>query len=199
MTDPWMVQNPDHKNTSVENGTSEDEIQQQHSKEHSQGAPLEFEDNFEPVQATPTGNTSENTPEETPPKRNEKNSNNTSGSLEPLPDSDNYLRGLERKLQKIKKGASLVEALAEKRNDCLRQLLHSGDPDNNNAVLALDEPLNNLEFYRHLQPVQALSVGELVHIVKHDQLQQEQAQETADKQEDTNQEIKKDKKEETQE
>lgn len=98
---------------------------------------------------------------------------------------------IEKKLQKIKKGANLVEALSEKRNDCLRQLLNSGDADNNNEVLALDQPLNNIEFYRHLQPVQALSVGELVHIVKHDQLQQDQAPNTSDQHQELDEEDKK--------
>ncbi|XP_053945333.1 uncharacterized protein LOC128854902 [Anastrepha ludens] len=188
MTDPWMVQNSGQQNNSVENGAKDNSILQEPSKENSELAPLEFEDNFAPASNAHIRDNFENT---VSPRSGKKNSNTIACAVEPLPDSDNYLRGLERKLQKIKKGANLVEALAEKRNDCLRQLLNNGDPDNNNAVLALDQPLNNPEFYRHLQPVQAISVGELVHIVKYDQLQQEPTQENNDKQIDKDKEVKK--------
>ncbi|XP_018788377.1 PREDICTED: uncharacterized protein LOC108968673 [Bactrocera latifrons] len=184
MTDPWLVQNSAQQNNSVENGTRGNGVHQQQGEEKFEQAPLEFEDNFAP---TPEKNRSDK------PSTSAKIDGNNSSThcLEPLPDSDNYLRGLERKLQKIKKGANLVEALTEKRNDCLRHLLNSGDADNNNEVLALDQPLNNIEFYRHLQPVQALSVGELVHIVKHDQLQQDQAQNTSDQHQELDEEDKK--------
>lgn len=183
MTDPWLFQKASQQNNSVENGTTENGVHQQQGEKKLEQAPLEFEDNFAP---TPPKNLSDK------PSTSIKidGINSPAHCLEPLPDSDNYLRGLERKLEKIKKGANLVEALSEKRNDCLRQLLNSGDADNNNEVLALDEPLNNIEFYRHLQPVQALSVGELVHIVKHDQLQQDQAQNTSDQHQELDEERK---------
>uniref|UniRef100_A0A0A1WS98 Uncharacterized protein C15orf57 homolog n=1 Tax=Zeugodacus cucurbitae TaxID=28588 RepID=A0A0A1WS98_ZEUCU len=179
MTDPWLVQNSGQQNNSVENGTTENGVHKQQEEEE---APLEFEDNFAPQEKSISGKPSTST--------NIDGINSSANCLEPLPDSDNYLRGLERKLQKIKKGANLVEALSEKRNDCLRQLLNSGDADNNNEVLALDQPLNNIEFYRHLQPVQALSVGELVHIVKYDQLQPDQTQKTSDQQQELHDEDK---------
>ncbi|XP_067616742.1 uncharacterized protein [Eurosta solidaginis] len=180
MTDPWMVQNSGHDTKTEGNVVKENGAQQKRSDEESPLPHLEFEDNFTPI--VPTINARSNCGNAATSNRNENISNSNGGCLEPLPDSDIYLRGLERKLQKIKKGANLVEALAEKRNDCLHQLLHSENSDNNNAVLALDEPLNNLEFCRHLQPIQALSVGELVHIVRYDQLQeQEEQQDNADK------------------
>ncbi|CAD6992832.1 unnamed protein product [Ceratitis capitata] len=187
MTDPWLVRNSGQQKTSVENGTKENGASRQ-EREISHETPLEFEDDFAPGTTALTINNCLN--EDKSSKFYGINNSTSPACIEPLPDSDTYLRGLERKLQKIKKGANLVEALAEKRNDCLRQLLHSSDPENNNDILALDQPLNNIEFYRHLQPIQALSVGELVHIVNYDQLQQEQTQDIESKREEREREDK---------
>lgn len=42
-----------------------------------------------------------------------------------------------------------------------------------NPELDLDEPVNNHELLRFIRPEQALSVAELVHLVKYDHLEQE--------------------------
>ncbi|XP_002073354.3 uncharacterized protein LOC6650636 [Drosophila willistoni] len=94
---------------------------------------------------------------------------------EPLPDSANYLQLLERKLAKVQKGSKLLDSLQEKRQDCMRLLLASS---NGSALieeqLELDTPIESGRLQRHLLPHQALTVGELVNIVKHDALEEQQ-------------------------
>lgn len=89
---------------------------------------------------------------------------------------------VERKLQKIQKESKLIDALGEKRQQCLRSLLQEDIGEhqsttftNNNELLEFETPIANSEstvqgIYRHLQPVQPLSIGEIVHILKYDQL-----------------------------
>ncbi|XP_033166648.1 uncharacterized protein LOC117145195 [Drosophila mauritiana] len=101
--------------------------------------------------------------------------------IEPLPDSSDYLKLLERKLARVQKGNKLLDNLRDKRQDCMRGLLSSeGVPISIfEQFLELDAPIESGRLHRHLLPVQAVSVGETFHIVKHDALQQsaEEAQE----------------------
>eukprot|EP00099_Drosophila_melanogaster_P023869 NP_651751.1 uncharacterized protein Dmel_CG42557 [Drosophila melanogaster] len=122
-----------------------------------------FEDNFTPL---PSGNES---------------NVQKDGKIEPLPDSSDYLKLLERKLARVQKGNKLLDNLRDKRQDCMRGLLSSeGVPISIfEQFLELDAPIESGRLHRHLLPVQAVNVGETFHIVEHDALQQsaEEAQE----------------------
>ncbi|ALC47774.1 CG42557 [Drosophila busckii] len=87
----------------------------------------------------------------------EDNFNPDKSSLEPLPDSANYLHSLEKKLQKVQKGAKLLDSLQEKKHDCMRQLLSAnGVPESTlDQLLELDTPIESGRLHRHLLPVQA--------------------------------------------
>ncbi|KAM8707008.1 hypothetical protein ACLKA7_011162 [Drosophila subpalustris] len=89
--------------------------------------------------------------------------------------SANYLQSLERKLQRVQKGAKLLDSLQEKKQDCMRNLLASdGLPATTlEQLLELDTPIESGRLHRHLLPVQAVTVGETLHIVKHDALERQ--------------------------
>lgn len=101
----------------------------------------------------------------------------------------------ERKLQKLKKSSKLVDALAEKREDCLRSLVQNDIPNGGSSqndllldleasILNNDSAVHNL--YRQIQPVQPVTVGETVHIVKYDQLEEQRLElEAADEEDDS--------------
>ncbi|XP_055678570.1 uncharacterized protein LOC129787208 [Lutzomyia longipalpis] len=117
-----------------------------------------FEDNFQPARAT----------------------------SERLPDSKEYLDRLESKLRRIKNNPDVLRQLAEKREACLQSLLVDCSEEvqaNRDIDLNLDAPVGNPDFRaaqeiaRFLRPEQALSVGEVVHLVKHDHLQIESEEE----------------------
>ncbi|XP_017845310.1 uncharacterized protein LOC108601864 [Drosophila busckii] len=114
----------------------------------------------------------------------EDNFNPDKSSLEPLPDSANYLHSLEKKLQKVQKGAKLLDSLQEKKHDCMRQLLSAnGVPESTlDQLLELDTPIESGRLHRHLLPVQAVSVGETLPIVQHDSLEQQSTAEEAPEQ-----------------
>lgn len=161
--DPWQVKN-DNSTDKQENGNTE--------------VIEKFEDNFNPNKAE--SQISEETETES----------NVSGStqIEPLPDSANYLQLLERKLQRVQKGAKLLESLQEKKQDCMRNLLASdGVPATTlEQLLELDTPIESGRLHRHLLPVQAVTVGETLHIVNHDALE-EQIEEVQQKEQDQQQ------------
>lgn len=96
---------------------------------------------------------------------------------------------LERKLNKLKKSPKLLEALSEKRADCLRSFLLDDPLTASNQSTTFQTNQNHEEFrlneqctadsdtvaqnlYRHLQPKQAVTFGERVHFIKHDHLAQ---------------------------
>lgn len=84
----------------------------------------------------------------------------------------------ERKLAKVQKGNKLLDSLRDKRQDCMRGLLASeGVPVSIfEQFLELETPIESGRLHRHLLPVQAVNVGETVHIVDHDELQQKEDQ-----------------------
>ncbi|KAH8363348.1 hypothetical protein KR084_008735, partial [Drosophila pseudotakahashii] len=94
--------------------------------------------------------------------------------IEPLPDSSDYLKLLERKLARVQKGNKLLDNLRDKRQDCMRGLLSSeGVPISIfEQFLELDAPIESGRLHRHLLPIQAVNVGETFHILEHDALQQ---------------------------
>lgn len=88
-----------------------------------------------------------------------------------------YLYKIERKLQKIKKEAKLVDALAVAKERCLRELLNQSSSSHNESSCELlensilDQNSSFQEVLRHLQPVQAVSSGELAQILHYDHLE----------------------------
>ncbi|XP_017859655.1 PREDICTED: uncharacterized protein LOC108611481 [Drosophila arizonae] len=109
--------------------------------------------------------------------------------LEPLPDSASYLQLLERKLQKVQKGTKLLDSLQAKKEDCMRSLLaSSGVPEKTfEQLLEFDTPIESGRLHRHLLPVQAVTVGETLEIVKYDELEvEEEHQEVGEQQQEQN-------------
>uniref|UniRef100_A0A4Y0AV78 Sepiapterin reductase n=2 Tax=Anopheles funestus TaxID=62324 RepID=A0A4Y0AV78_ANOFN len=115
-------------------------------------ASLEFEDNFIPQQ---------------PPLNPREPQDNR------LPDSDNYLAALEKRLHRLKNHPSVLQQLAERREACMQSLLGGTVALRTDADLELEEPVNSNELLRFIRPEQALSQAEVVQLVQHDQLQLE--------------------------
>lgn len=81
----------------------------------------------------------------------------------------------------MKKGSKLVDALSEKREDCWRSLLRSevNRSSSNGVLIELEERVSDSNsaiqsLYRQIQPIQPITVGETVHILKFEQLEQQQ-------------------------
>nr|CAH7757622.1 unnamed protein product [Callosobruchus chinensis] len=86
-----------------------------------------------------------------------------------LPDSEEYLAILEARLRKIKQDPNILAQLAAKKEECMRQLLNRpGELDD--EILSLEEPIENLQILRTIAPQQAVTQGELVELLKYDQL-----------------------------
>lgn len=189
MTDPWSVHCTKNE-TIQENPINEQELQLDNllvfARNESQG--FGFEDSF--IQ----NNNNSDTLEDTAVKHTLAESQNN--QHKPLPDSEIYLKGLERKLEKLKKSSKLVDALSEKRNDCMRSMLQDNSSNSgfsNDILLELEESLTNSDsavqhLYRQIQPVRPVTVGETVHILKYDQLEEQSLEqeksEIADEQND---------------
>ncbi|XP_023169169.2 uncharacterized protein LOC111598237 [Drosophila hydei] len=107
---------------------------------------------------------------------------NVTGSqpIEPLPDSANYLQLLERKLQKVQRGTKLLDSLQAKKQDCMRSLLASSvvPEPTFEQLLEFDTPIESGRLHRHLLPVQAVTVGETLQIVKYDELEVDEEHQT---------------------
>lgn len=96
-----------------------------------------------------------------------------------LPDSVEYLASLEKKLTKLKERQSekdLVQSLQEKHKSCMLRLVsESSNTPVSQEDLDLDAPVNSNHpahvFLRHIAPErQAITLGELVELLKADQL-----------------------------
>ncbi|KAJ4444608.1 hypothetical protein ANN_06404 [Periplaneta americana] len=110
-----------------------------------------------------------------------------------LPDSVQYLASLEKKLARLKEKQSkkdLVQSLEEKHKSCMLRLVSEG---NNTSVtqedLDLDAPISSSHpahaLLRHIAPErQAITLGELVELLKADQLAEILAEDSKDS--DTN-------------
>lgn len=125
---------------------------------------LQFEDNFEPSApgVSVSGASSSSSSDIQQPRDGR------------LPDSDSYLALLERRLRRIRTNPTVLQQLAERREACMQHLLNDSSAAlRADSELALDEPVNQHELLRFIRPEQALSVAELVHIVKYDHLEQE--------------------------
>lgn len=115
-------------------------------------------------------------------------------SFQPLPDSESYLANLETKLGKLHKKSTssgaekkdLLLSLAGAREGHIDRLLNAqfsqwqGICDNNHFDNPVEESLSGTVI-RHIAPhLQAVSTGELVHLLKADQLQEATGEETAE-------------------
>uniref|UniRef100_A0A2M4CGY6 Uncharacterized protein n=1 Tax=Anopheles darlingi TaxID=43151 RepID=A0A2M4CGY6_ANODA len=168
--DPWVKQDSRQQSSSASPNTTTTVTNGSETTPISDGAPsstsreqdttytaagpfgsLEFEDNFDPH----------------PPLNPREPQDNR------LPDSDNYLAALEKRLDRLKHNPSVLQQLADRREACMRSLLTGSVTLRSEEELALDEPVVNSELLRFIQPVQALSQAEIVRLVQHDQLQQE--------------------------
>lgn len=77
-------------------------------------------------------------------------------------------------MKRIKTNPTVLQQLTERREACLEHLLNDNSVNiRGDSELALDEPVNHHELLRFIRPEQALSVAELVHIVKYDHLEPE--------------------------
>lgn len=103
-----------------------------------------------------------------------------------LPDSEEYLAALEKRLAKIKKNPDTIKQLQTRRELAFRELLESDAPSNTiltdsqldlDATVQLTENRTANEIIRHIQPVQALTAGEVVPIIKHDHLRSKEEEE----------------------
>lgn len=87
-----------------------------------------------------------------------------------MPDSEQYLAVLEEKLRKIKNDPRVLAQLAAKKEDCMQQLLTSA-VHIDEEIIELDEPISNSQILRTIAPQkQAINQGEIVELVKYDQL-----------------------------
>lgn len=87
---------------------------------------------------------------------------------------------IESKLKKIKKNSDVLSQLQEKRFECINNLLNSSGTITTDNDIELDKSIEANKIVNHLIPAQAQSIGEIVHLVKHDLLdilKQEQEQE----------------------
>lgn len=89
---------------------------------------------------------------------------------------------LESRLRRIKKDPNVLKQLKEKREECFNNLLNNSNSSSitTEADLELDQAVESKEIIRHLIPVQAQSVGEIAHLIKHDQLDQQKQEDCAE-------------------
>lgn len=84
-------------------------------------------------------------------------------------------------MKKVQKGSKLLDSLQEKREDCMRNLLLGSNGEvpatTIEQLLELDTPIESGRLHRHLLPVQAVTVGETLHIVEHDALEEQKDEE----------------------
>lgn len=155
--DPWKKQDranisePSCTNTRSESPIPENAADREDSAVVSAVASLEFEDNFDAHQ-----------PQLLNPREPQDNR---------LPDSDNYLATLEKRLHRLKNNPTVLQQLAERREACMHSLLVGNTNLRSEAELELEEPVNNSELLRFIRPEQALSQAEIVQLVQHDHLQ----------------------------
>ena len=116
-------------------------------------------------------------------------------TFERLPDSEEYLKLLESKLQKLTSGRNqkfseesrklrktLVEDLSQVREDTLANLVTSCDSQNvsDDLDIDLERSLNINPVIRRLVPEQPLTAGEKIHLTRSDQLQNKAEEEISE-------------------
>lgn len=121
---------------------------QEETKEANEIVEQNFEDNFAP------------------------NSTNTK-EFKKLDDSEEYLFRLENKLKKIKKNSGVLSQLKEKRNECINNLLNNSTTLTTDKDIELEESIESNKIISHLLPAQPHIKSEIVHLINHDQLDQQ--------------------------
>lgn len=108
-------------------------------------------------------------------------------TFEPLSDSAEYLAILQRRLAKLQ-NPKVVEQLRDKRDQCMRELLEGATTtglltDSQIELEATCQSDNQTanEIIRFIKPEQPLTAGEVVPIIKHDQLERSTGLEETDK------------------
>lgn len=94
---------------------------------------------------------------------------NFDAPLQRLPDSDEYLETLEKKLAKIRRDPDVVKQLSAKREQCMIELLENTDTL---QYSTFEEPIDNSHsfIYRSFYPQRvAIKRGEIIGLVKNDQ------------------------------
>lgn len=88
-----------------------------------------------------------------------------------LDDSEEYLKILENRLEKIKKNPTVLKQLKEKREELFDNLLNSSTTRiTTDKDIELEESIEANKIISHLIPEQPQTVGEIAHLIKHDQL-----------------------------
>lgn len=108
--------------------------------------------------------------------------------FEPLSDSAEYLSILQKRLARLQ-NPKVVEQLREKRDQCMRELLEGSTTTglltdsqlNLEASIGLTENQTANEIIRFIKPEQPLTAGEVVPIIKHDQLERSTGTEDPEK------------------
>ncbi|XP_060522810.1 uncharacterized protein LOC132699873 [Cylas formicarius] len=90
--------------------------------------------------------------------------------IDKLPDHKEYLAVLEGKLLKIKNDPNILQQLAAKKEVYMRQLLNE-ESERYFEYSSLDEPISSSQIVRAiLTQRQALNQGEILNIIKYDEL-----------------------------
>jgi len=88
-----------------------------------------------------------------------------------LDDSEDYLKILENRLEKIKKNPTILNQLKEKREELVGNLLNSSSTRiTTDKDIELEEAIESNKIISHLIPEQPQTIGEIAHLIKHDQL-----------------------------
>lgn len=87
----------------------------------------------------------------------------------------------ESRLKKIKKDPSVLAQLKEKREECFQNLLNNSFTIRTEQDFELEEGIQANKIISHLIPAQPQTVGEIAHLVRHDELdlQKQEAEEEA--------------------
>lgn len=81
----------------------------------------------------------------------------------------------EHKLRRLQTNTTVLQQLKDRREHCIERLLASDIPiEQRISDLELDQPLSQQQLVRIINPHQPLTVGEVLHLVKHDELQEEE-------------------------
>ena len=88
-----------------------------------------------------------------------------------LDDSEDYLKILENRLKKIKQNPTVLNQLKEKREELVGNLLNSSTTRiTTDKDIELEEAIESNKIISHLIPEQPQTIGEIAHLIKHDQL-----------------------------
>lgn len=88
----------------------------------------------------------------------------------------------ENRLKKLKKNSGVLSQLKEKREECINNLLNQSQTLNTDNDFELEAEIEANKIISHLQPRQPQSVGEIAHLIKHDQLSLQKEEEEEEQQ-----------------